>query len=196
MVPIFEQGQGNGIGHSFETFLRRFIEICEEHLENGRAKSCALILYDFQDDSTKKVLRNQGGFARLDRLSGRDLSVFYIHSGNKKMIRAFNDIFLGAFEIENKSKLPFVLFFNVVDREVTNLEIVELEQSNILFAFEELYTIIENYIERMKNNSVEKIKPATNKVTEFLKSVKKIALDRFIKYLFDKGTEYASHNFF
>ena len=196
MVPIFEQGQGNGIGHPFETFLRRFIEICEEHLENGRAKSFALILYDFQDDSTKKVLRNQGGFARLDRLSGRDLSVFYIHSDNKKMIRAFNDIFLGAFEIENKSKLPFVLFFNVVDREVTNLEIVELEQSNILFAFEELYTIIENYVERMKNNSVEKIKPATNKVTEFLKSVKKIALDRFIKYLFDKGTEYAGHNLF
>lgn len=196
MVPIFEQGQGNGIGHSFDTFLRRFIEICEEHLENTRAKSFAFILYDFHDNSIKQVLRNQGGFARLDRLSGRDLSVFYIHSDNKKLIKAFNDIFLGAFEIENKSKLPFVLFFNVADREVTNVEIVELEQSNILFAFEELYSNIDNYIERMKNNSVEKIKPTTNKVTEFLKSVKKIALDRFIKYLFDKGTEYAGHNIY
>jgi hypothetical protein len=196
MIPIFEQGQGNGIGHSFDTFLRRFIEICEEHLENGRAKSFAFILYDFQDDSTKNVLRNQGGFARLDRLSGRDLSVFYIHSDNKRLIRAFNDIFLGAFEIENNSQLPFVLFFNVCDREVTDIEIVELEHSNILFAFEELYKIIENYIERMKNNSVNIIKPSTNKITEFLKSVKKIALDRFIKYLLDKGTEYAGHNIF
>jgi hypothetical protein len=196
MIPIFEQGQGNGIGHSFLTFLSRFIEICEEHLENSRAKSFAFILYNFRDDSTKKVLRNQGGFARLDRLSGRDLSVFYIHSDNKKIINAFNDIFLGAFEIEKKSRLPFVLFFNVTDREVTNVKIVELEQSNILFAFEELYSIIENYIERTKNDSVEKIKPSTNKVTEFLKSVKKIALDRFIKYLFDKGTEYGEQIFF
>ncbi len=84
MFPIFEQGQGKGIGHTFDTFLRKFIEICEEHLQTNRAKAFAFILYDFYDEATKKVFRNQGGFARLDRLSGQNLSVFYLHSENIK----------------------------------------------------------------------------------------------------------------
>lgn len=194
MTPIYEQGKGNGIGHSFDTFLRRFIEICEEHLENARAKSFAFILYDFNDDVTKNVLRNQGGFARLDRISGRDLSIFYIHSDNKELIKSFNSIFLSAFQIKEKSELPFVLFFNVKDREVLEVEIVELEQSNILFAFEELYKIIENHIQRLKNNSIEKVKPTTNKVSKFMKSVRKTTVDSLIKYVIENATEYARQN--
>ncbi len=196
MIPIFEQGQGNGIGYSFNTFLSRFVNICGEHLENEKAKSFAFILYDFNNDSIKEVLKNQGGFARLDRLSGTDLSVFYIHSESRNIVNAFNDIFLKVFEINIKFQKPFVLFFNVIDREVITVEIVELEQSNILFAFEELYSIIENYISRAKDKAVKKIKPSTNKLTEFFKSVNKIALDKFIKYLLEKVMEYASLNIF
>ena len=53
MFPIFEQGKGQGIGFSFDRFLKRFISICKEHLENGRAKSFAFILYDFSDNLIK-----------------------------------------------------------------------------------------------------------------------------------------------
>jgi len=191
MVPIFEQGQGNGIGYSFDSFLKRFIDLCEEHLENGRATAFAFILYNFQDNHIRNILRNQGGFTQLDRLSGKDLSVFYIHSDNKRLLNAFNEIFLGAFEIKDQNQLPFVLFFNMKDREVTNVEIVEIEQSNLMFSFKELYDIIQNYIDRSKGKKIEKLSPKTNKITEFFKSVKKIALDKFIKWLIDKGADYA-----
>ena len=64
MNPIFEQGNGSGIGHNLDRFLERFIEICEIQLENGKAKSFALILYDFHDEAIKSVLKDQGGFTR------------------------------------------------------------------------------------------------------------------------------------
>jgi hypothetical protein len=76
MVPIFEQGQGRGIGHTYDTFLKRFIEICAHHLQSKRAKAFAFILYNFHDDATKQVLRDRGGFVRLDRLSGHDFQCF------------------------------------------------------------------------------------------------------------------------
>ena len=87
MIPIFEQGHQQGIGHRYDSFLRKFIKICEKHLENGRAKSFAFILYDFRDEQIRNILKSQGGFAKLDRLSGSELSVFYIHSDNKVMFR-------------------------------------------------------------------------------------------------------------
>jgi hypothetical protein len=192
MVPIFEQGQGQGIGHSFDSFLKRFTDICEEYLENGRAKSFAFILYDFQDQHVKEILRNQGGFAQLDRLSGSDISVFYLHSDNRRLLKTFNEIFLGAFEITTEYHLPFVLFFNLADREVTKVEIVELGQTNLMFAFKELYDSIENYKARIKDSSVEKTKPKTNKLTEFFDTVKKVSLDKFIEWLIDKGAQKAS----
>lgn len=189
MVPIFEQGKGHGIGHSFNTFLTRFIEICEEHLQNDRAKAFAFILYNFNDEATKQVLRNQGGFTKLDRLSGNDLSIFYLHSDNRKQLRAFNDIFLGYFDINKNRALPFVLFFKIADQDVKDIEIVELEQSNIMFAFDELYRTIEDYVEKLSIDKTDKsIKP--NKFIRLFQSVKKIALEKFIEYLVNKSFEH------
>ena len=192
MVPIFEQGHGQGIGYMFDSFLKRFIDICEEHLENGRAKAFAFLLYDFKNQHIKDILKNQGGFAQLDRLSGNDLSVFYLHSDNRQLVKAFNEIFLGAFEIKNEYQLPFVLFFTVADREVTNIEIVELEQTDLMFSFKELYDITNNYIAKVKDHSIEKIKPKANKITAYFQTFKKIAVDKFIKWIIDKGAEKAS----
>lgn len=192
MVPIFEQGYGQGIGYMFDSFLKRFIDICEEHLETGRAKAFAFLLYDFQNQHIKDILKNQGGFAQLDRLSGNDLSLFYLHSDNRRLVKAFNDIFLGAFEIKNGYQLPFVLFFTVADQEVTNIEIVELEQTDLMFSFKELYDITNNYIAKVKDSSIEKIRPKANKITEYLQSVKKIAVEKLIKWIIDKGAEKAS----
>lgn len=192
MVPIFEQGKGQGVGHSFDTFLTRFIEICEEHLQNNRAKAFAFILYDFHDQTTRDVLRNQGGFARLDRLSGHDLSVFYLHSNSKKLLPAFNDIFLGLFDIPPHRKLPFVLFFKLADKDAKDVEIVELEQSNIMFAFEELYGVIEAYVDKLNKDNKDGDKP--NKFLRLFKSVEKIAGEKLIEYLVTKSAEYAGQH--
>jgi len=65
MIPIYEQGSGNGIGHGLSSFFRRFDEICAQHLAEGRAKSFAFIFYDFTDQALRKILKNQGVFAQL-----------------------------------------------------------------------------------------------------------------------------------
>jgi hypothetical protein len=190
MVPIFEQGQGQGIGHTFNTFLTRFIEICDEHLKSDRAKAFAFILYDFHDEATRDILRNQGGFTRLDRLSGHDLSVFYLHSDNKKLLKAFNDIFLQLFDIPAHRQLPFVLFFKIEDKDAKEVEVIELEQSNLMFAFDELYSVIESYVDKLnKGNSKNSDKP--NKFVRIFKSVKKITGEKIIEYLVTKSAEYA-----
>lgn len=189
MIPIYEQGYQQGIGHGYESFLRSFIEICENHLKNGRAKSFAFILYDFQDKQIKEILKSQGGFARLDRLSGSELSIFYIHSDNKKLVKSFNHIFVGAFEIENTAQLPCVLFFKMDDGDVDDVEIVELEQTDKMFAFEELYSTVESYLKNSKNLPI----PKKNKLTEFFGDVKKITVEEFIKWVISQGLEKAGN---
>ena len=36
MFPIQEQGNRQGIGYGFDSFLRRFVDICEDHFETMR----------------------------------------------------------------------------------------------------------------------------------------------------------------
>lgn len=187
MFPIQEQGHHQGIGHGYDSFLRKFIDICENHLKNGRAKSFAFILYDFHDNQIREILKSQGGFARLDRLSGSELSIFYIHSDNKKLIKAFNRIFIGAFEIENTAELPCVLFFKLDSGDVEDLQIVELEQTDKMFAFEELYSTIESYIKDSKKIP----KQEKNKLTEFFGKVKNITVEELIKWVIEQGIQKA-----
>ncbi|MBO0593926.1 hypothetical protein I2486_21185 [Cellulophaga sp. E16_2] len=189
MFPIQEQGNQIGIGHGYDSFLKKFIEICENHLKNGRAKSFAFILYDFHDEQVRDILKNQGGFAQLDRLSGSELSIFYIHSDNKKLIKSFNKIFIGAFEIENTANLPCVLFFKMYDGDVEDLQIIELEQTDKMFAFGELYSTIKSYLD----NSKEIPTPKKNKLIEFFGTVKKVTVKELIKWVIEKGLDKAEN---
>lgn len=186
MNPIFEQGNGQGIGYGYDRFLNNFLEICNDHLKTKRAKSFSFILYDFHDDHIRTILKKQGVFTQLDRLSGKDLTLFYIDSRNKKIIKEFNKIFLGAFDIEDKFKKPLVLFFNIDGNNVKDIEIVELEQSNLIYSFMELYDIINNFVERAKNSSVDKFEQKTNKIFTYINLVKKITLEKIIEILVEQ----------
>lgn len=155
MIPIYEQGSGNGIGHGLLSFLQRFDEICNEHLAEGRAKSFAFIFYDFKDQAIRKILKNQGVFAQLDRLSGERLSVFYLHAGSRKTINAFNAHFFRALGIQGNAVLPCVVFFRVDKREVADIEIAQLESTDLIHGFSELYGAIQQYLSA---------KPATSAV--------------------------------
>lgn len=57
MIPVFEQGKGQGIGHTYNYFLNHFLEICNDHIENNRAKSFAFILYDFHNEHIRTILK-------------------------------------------------------------------------------------------------------------------------------------------
>lgn len=191
MIPIYEQMEGHGHGHSFETFLKRFREICFEHIKNKRAKAFAILFYDFQNDNFKKLLKQNNVFTELDRLSGKDLSVFYLHSSSKEeKIDEFNTIFQEVFDVKEKLELPFVLFlkFDPAINEITDLRAVVLEKHDIILSFNELYKTLGDYIGELnkEGNTDEK---SVSKGINLLQTIKKIGIERFIKTIFDKVFE-------
>lgn len=146
MYPIYEQGSGNGIGHELSSFLLRFDKICSEHLSKGCAKSFAFIFYDFTDQDVREILKNRGVFAQLDRLSGKELSVFYLHAGTKLTVEAFNAHFFSTLGIEDQATLPCVVFFRVHKGAIKDVEIAQLESADLIHGFHELYGAIEQYL--------------------------------------------------
>jgi len=146
MIPIYEQGSGNGIGHGLSSFLRRFDEICAQHLAEGRAKSFAFIFYDFTDQALREILKNQGVFAQLDRLAGKQLSIFYLHAGTRAAVEAFNAHFFSAFGIEDQATLPCVVFFRVHEGAIEDIEIAQLESADLVHGFSELYGAVQQYL--------------------------------------------------
>lgn len=188
MIPVYEQGISDGIGYSFDTFLKRFKEICKTHIESKRAHAFAFIFFDFTSTSIKAVLNSLGGFAKLDRLSSNNLSVFYLHSDSKRLIDNFNETLRYVFNIDKTVALPFVLFIKF-DGEINNIEefkITQLEQNNPLFALDELYETIEVYIKSIENKPFDK-SYTKNKMLQSFKSFKKIAAEQFIKVILENG---------
>lgn len=155
MIPIYEQGSGNGIGHGLSSFFRRFDEICAQHLAEGRAKSFAFILYDFTDQALRKILKSQGVFAQLDRLAGAQLSIFYLHAGTRASVEAFNAHFFSALGVEGQATLPCVVFFRVHEGAIEDVEIAQLESADLVHGFSELYGAVRQYLSAQPAASTE-----------------------------------------
>jgi len=146
MIPIYEQGTGHGIGHSLHSFMSRFELLCQEHLREGRARAFAFVFYDFWDEEIRRILRDQGVFAQLDRLSGANLSLFYLHAGRKGTVDRFNAELLQRLGVDTDVRLPCVIFFHVRENTIEDVTIAQLESANLIHGFHELYGIIERYI--------------------------------------------------
>ncbi len=146
MIPIYEQGDGRGIGHSLDTFLTRFDAICEQHLNDRRARAFAFIFYDFSDAALRQILHDQGVFAQLDRLAGRNLSLFYLHTGSQQAVMKFNTVFLLKLGVEGSAQPPCVVFFKIARDEINDLRVIQLDHTNLIHGFHELYGVIEAYI--------------------------------------------------
>lgn len=146
MYPIQEQGSGQGIGHSLDTFFDRFDSICEEHLAQKRAKAFAFIFYDFADGSLRRILKDKGVFTRLDRLAGTELSIFYLHQGTADAVESFNSILLTALNLGGKAKPPCVVFFKVNEGGVKDIMVAQLDSTDIIHGFNELYETIGRYV--------------------------------------------------
>jgi hypothetical protein len=142
MIPIYEQGNGRGIGYNFESFIKRFDEICASHSD----RSFSFIFYDFKDDSLKTILKDQGVFAALDRLSGSELDIFYLHGGRND-IKPFNDCFRKKIGVKYPG-LPCVAFFRWKEEAFTDVSVVPLENTDLIHGLHELYTVIEAYKKR------------------------------------------------
>jgi len=151
MIPIFEQGKGKGIGLSSSSFRDRFDELCREHLRSKRAKAFAFIFYDFQDAELRKILKDQGAFAQIDRISGNNLSIFYLHSGSRAAVKDFNSEFLSKLGVTDEASPPCVVFFKLKDDKIEDVAIAQLDSADLLHGFHELYDVIERYIKAKTN---------------------------------------------
>lgn len=153
MIPIYEQGGGQGIGHGLQSFLERFEAICQEHKKSKRAKAFAFIFYDFVDQDLRRILKNQGVFAQLDRLSGNNLSIFYLHTGTAHSIHEFNSKFLTALQLEDKAKPPCVVFFKLGAEGFEDIAVAQLNDADLVHGFRELYEVVERYINTDKEKA-------------------------------------------
>lgn len=147
MIPIFEQGNGNGIGHSFDSFLRRFSDICEKSKSENIRKTFAFILYNFNDENLKQILKNDGVFTKLDRLTGSYLDVFYLNSNDSEIFDNFNNIIIHSFDFYKELNLPALIFFDFFNRDIENVEIIEIEMENKYTGFQEISEILRKHIE-------------------------------------------------
>ena len=184
MNPIYEQGSGNGIGHGLESFLARFDEICAEHLAQGRARSFAFVFYDFDDQALRRILKNQGVFAQLDRLSGKHLSVFYLDAGTDASVKAFNEHYFSALGIEGQASLPCVVFFRVHEGAIEDIEIAQLESADLIHGFSELYRAIETYLSAQPAKSL-----APSRAIRWLKGGAKFLSIEVFRAALKKGLE-------
>lgn len=150
MIPIYEQGKGQGIGHHVTGFNERFDDICNEHLRSGRAKAFAFIFYDFEDRDFRSLLKDTGFFVKLDRLAGSDLSIFFLHARERRTIDAFNRKFLEVLKVPAAS-LPCITFFRLDEGLVKELQVVPLENASLIHGLDELSTIIRSYKEGLQN---------------------------------------------
>lgn len=149
MFPVYQQGGGHGIGLQLDEFIKRFKDVCEEHVAEGRTKAFAFIFYDLENDEMKKILADQGVFAQLDRLTGSLLTVFYLHAGNDSAIKPFNSL-LRELDIAGQSKPPCVLFFRLSkDKLITDISVAVIASPGDIHGFKELYDIIKQYLEQL-----------------------------------------------
>jgi hypothetical protein len=147
MIPIYEQGGGRGIGYQLGPFLRRFDAICREHQKMGRANAFAFIFYDFGNVGIKKILKDEGVFANLDRLSGQNLSIFYLHTGTRHAVDQFNATFLKRLQVADTAEPPCVVFFRLAEDGLTDVSVAHLDHSDLIHAFKELYDVVERYMQ-------------------------------------------------
>ena len=115
-------------------------------MAQGRARSFAFIFYNFRDEAIRKILKDQGVFAELDRLSGNRLSIFYLHNGSKASVEAFNKHFVGALGIKEEVILPCVVFFRADKGKIVDVTIAELDNADLIHGFRELYGVVEEFL--------------------------------------------------
>ncbi|MBU0663816.1 MAG: hypothetical protein KJ990_04640 [Proteobacteria bacterium] len=173
MVPlkIFEDGSIHEFNN--DNFCHGIIELCEKHIDENRALAFAFLIYDFCNPQIFKVLEDIHYWNALNAISGKLLSIYYIHSREKY----FAEDLSAASEIERRSmypistgnnsshlhpilknylsldynvKLPSILFFQVEGGLISDYFIVELDEESIEKSFIEVKSYIEAAVERLK----------------------------------------------
>lgn len=183
MNPIFTVSNEKGMnGYWYDTFVQQFDNICKMHLSDKRAKKFAFIIFDFQS-STHFALQKQGVFSDLDRLSGKDISIFYLdgqlnekQNKQNKLFQNLNEIVTGLSNQSIKS-IPFILFFDFFEGDVVNFKCYPI-RDNVEFILNDLTVAISKELEALQEVILKKKK---NTFNNFFNETPKIVYTEFVK---------------
>ena len=178
--------------------FRSIIDLCEEHRAQDRALAFAFLIYDFRSPQIIKVLEDIDYWNALNLISGKWLSVYYIHSREKKfaedLAAATSIERRGMYSIATKEpfshvvpmlksylslnddvNLPSILFFQVQGGLISDYFLVELSEESIEKSFIELKDYIKVAVERLKmiaHENYENSQPIFNSLKQGVESTK------------------------
>lgn len=175
MFTIYQNTRGEE--HSFDSFEKRMIQICNEHRKNNRALAFAFILYDFQNPHIWKILNDGGYWLALHHISGKYITVFSLHykePGHTKRMNDFdgfnmltsiptnfnpsrgtNKLVSKYFGDDININYPAILFFQVDDNKIIDSLLIDLREEQIEPAFLELKEYMKKAVSALKNTSSE-----------------------------------------
>src|SRR6266700_2282085 len=145
MLPIFEPGRG-GLDH--QQFFERFKEICQEHMEEDRARAFAFIFYRFDDYDLQSILTNEEALATLNRVAANDITVFFLDSPSQAGLDFFNSTHAARLNVQGEATLPCIVFFKMKQGNVTDVMPRHLDKADIVNGLTELTEILNRYKER------------------------------------------------
>ena len=170
MIPIISHGSTGDHGYTFKNFESHFLHICESHREDKRALAFAFILYDLRSPQVAKALKDPDYWQALDHISGNYLSVFSFHTKgptqntdtetrvfyqmSRVMLDEYEDgrgLLEKHFELNERVKLPAILFFQVSNAEIVGSRLVQLTKETTEESFLEIKDIISGAAEAVSS---------------------------------------------
>jgi hypothetical protein len=173
MVPlkIFQDGHVHEL--NTKEFSQGIIELCDKHRNETRAIAFAFLLYDFRNPQIIKVLEDRDYWNALNAISGKYLSIYYIHSKERNFAadleasngverRGMHPISGGVtmgnivpmlkryLALETNVKLPSILFFQVEGKLISDYFLIELFEETIEKSFIELKDYILEAVASLK----------------------------------------------
>ena len=183
MIPIFETTPHGGTGYHYEEFRDRFLSICEEHQQDGRALAFAFLLFDSDSPELHKLLADSDYWRALDHLSGRYLSVFTfvgppqfpsqlsppfstgglrLTAGYMTAVNVDNDpgarlraLLYRYFGTSDQIAFPSVLFFQVEGDDVSRTALAQLTAEGVEPAFSELRALLREVVDALGKSGKE-----------------------------------------
>jgi hypothetical protein len=150
MFTVFLQGADRGVGMGYEEFVSEFEHICEVHVREKKARAFAFVLYDMTHGSVRKALKSERGYQILNEASGKDLTLFYLHSeATRNRAKQFNDKFLEALNVNEQIAPPCIVFFRISGKNIEDVALnsIDAETEDLYLLVEEMRRHIVSYVE-------------------------------------------------
>lgn len=204
MIPIQVLKDGQIAPVKKNKLYTDILGLCEEHQSEGRALAFGFLFFDERNPHIRKMLNDHDYWLALDSISGKYLSIFYIVQNSyvfgQDLIEAEDVERRGLFQleleqirpmlkhyfaVEEKIKLPTVMFFQVRNGMITDYFWVELFEEKIEESFIELKSYISTAIQGLKSIKVENF----NNSTEIFNLLKADVEFQILKRKVSKGVQ-------